>query len=53
MRNFDNENVFYLPIAEICIVLTCVLTVIFASMLYAMSKLKDDNPTEVLDCDNI
>lgn len=44
---------FTLPWASIIIVCICVFVIVFASMLYSMSKIKKDNPIDALRNDNL
>jgi len=47
------EAPFTLPWASIIIVCICVFVIVFASMLYSMSKIKKDNPIDALRNDNL
>ena len=44
---------FTLPWVSIIIVCICVFIIVFASMLYSMSKIKKDNPIDALRNDNL
>lgn len=44
---------FVLPWTSIIIVCICVFVIVFASMLYSMSKIKKDNPIDALRNDNL
>ena len=44
---------FFLPVTSIVIITISVFAVVFASMIYSMSKIKKDNPIEALRNDNV
>ena len=44
---------YELPLIPICIAIACVFVVVFLSMLYALSKLKKDNPIEAIRMENL
>jgi putative ABC transport system permease protein len=41
------------PLIPMCIAIACVFVVVFLSMLYALSKLKKDNPIEAIRMENL
>lgn len=47
------EIKFMIPWASVIIVCVSVFLVVFASMLYSMSKIKKDNPIDALRNDNL
>lgn len=47
-----NSN-YELPLIPMCIAIACVFVVVFLSMLYALSKLKKDNPIEAIRMENL
>lgn len=50
----DGFNVgFYIPVQSIIVVIISIFVVVFASMLYTMRKIKNDNVIETLRNDNI
>jgi putative ABC transport system permease protein len=52
--SYNVEEVPYtLPLAELCVAVGTIFLVIFASMTYALSKLKKDDPIEAIRMDNI
>lgn len=44
---------YELPLIPMFIAITCVFVVVFMSMLYALSKLKKDNPIEAIRMENL
>ena len=44
---------FYIPVQSIVVVVISIFVVVFASMIYTMSKIKKDNVIETLRNDNI
>lgn len=52
--SYNVEEVSYtLPLAELCVAVGTIFLVIFASMAYALSKLKKDDPIEAIRMENI
>ena len=52
--SYNVEEVPYtLPLAELCVAVGTIFLVIFASMAYALSKLKKDDPIEAIRMENI
>lgn len=52
--SYNVEEVPYtLPLAELCVAVGTIFLVIFASMSYALSKLKKDDPIDAIRMDNI
>ena len=47
-----NSN-YELPLIPMCISIVCVFVVVFMSMLYALSKLRKDNPIEAIRMENL
>ena len=51
--NSGYETSFYLPWAAVAIAIGSVFLVVFATMMYAMGKIKKDNPIDALKNENI
>ena len=47
-----NSN-YELPLIPMFIAIACVFSVVFISMLYALSRLKKDNPIEAIRMENL
>lgn len=50
--NVGNSN-YELPLIQMCIAIACVFVVVFISMVYALSRLKKDNPIEAIRMENL
>ena len=47
------NSTYELPLVPMCIAIACVFIVVFISMLYALSRLKKDNPIEAIRMENL